>query len=58
MAPDLAAPLAASLLAILALASGATLRSLLAPKSWYLGIALVLALLTFALIWQLALLRP
>ena len=58
MAPDLAAPLAASLLAILALASGATLRALLAPKRWYLGIALVLALLTFALVWLLALLRP
>jgi hypothetical protein len=58
MAPDLAAALAASLLAILALASGATLRALLAPKSWYLGIALVLALLTFALVWLLTPLRP
>jgi hypothetical protein len=58
MAPDLAAPLAASLLAILALASGVTLRALLAPKSWYLGIALALALLTFALVWLLAPLRP
>jgi hypothetical protein len=54
MAPDLAAAVAASLLAVLALASGATLR---APKGWYLGIALALTLLTFALVWLLALLR-
>jgi hypothetical protein len=40
MAHDLAAALAASLLAVLALAAGATLRALLAPKSWYLGLAL------------------